>query len=66
MQEQINRKHHLLLDEQDWQQFGSYSARMGYRKSHLVRILIKWVLNDPDLLSEAINAVQNDAIQQTH
>jgi len=66
MQEPTNRKHHLFLDEEDWQQLGSYAERMGYSKSHLVRTLIKWVLNDPDLMSEAINAVQNDAIQQAH
>lgn len=66
MQEPINRKHHLFLAEEDWQELGSYSSRMGYSKSHLVRTLIKWVLKDPDLLSEAINAVQADAIEQAH
>ena len=66
MQEPINRKHHLFLDEEDWQQLGSYSARIGYSKSHLVRTLIKWVLKDPELISEAINAVQTDAIEHAH
>jgi len=59
----VNRKHHLALDESDWEQLGSYSTDMGYSKSHLLRIIIKWVLTDPELISEAITSVQNDAVK---